>query len=446
MDRNKGSGGSTKNHDKSIQRELLAYALPSIVGMVIVGIQTFVDGIFVAKGVGTLGLAAVNLSMPMISVMLSVTIMIISGGIVVAGVEKGRGNEPLARGYTTLTFAVLAAAGVLMALLVGLNLKRLCYFLGANDAVYPHMRRYLGVIGCGFLFYCIPNFTEAFNRLAGRPNWVFLSGTICCVVNVVLDYFFVLRLDMGTLGAAVATCAANSSAAVVLAPNVRMGRIRGNWATVKRMMFNGSSELFTSVSAAVTTFVFNLVLMRQIGPTGVAALTIVNYLNFFVNISIFGLSQALFPLMSFQLGTRSYNGISTLLRTALMLSGCIGVGTYLLVQLLKGPIVGVFANGDAQLLEVAWTATTLVTIHYLFSFANIIGSSFHTAVERPIESVAIAVCRCIVFVMPPLFLLTPLIGQTGIWLSMPIAEVLTLCVSLPLMARTLRRLKVRFGA
>lgn len=414
--------------------------MPSIVGMLIVGVQMFVDGIFVAQGVGAIGLAAVNLSMPLINVMLSIAIMIVSGGIVVCGVAQGNGDDKLVRGYTTLTFLVLIVTSALMALLVGLNLHRLCYLLGADDAVYPHMRNYLGIIGCAFFFYCVPNITEAFNRLAGHPNWVFLSGVICCVVNVVLDYVFVLLLNWGTAGAAAATCIANSSAALVLLPNVRFGRIRGSLQTVWRMFFNGSSEMFTSVSAAVTTYIFNIVLMREVGHTGVAALTIVCYLNLFVNMSIYGLSGAMYPLVSYELGARNPRGIRSLLRNALLMGGCIGVGVFLLVIIFKPFIVSAFASNDFELETLTYTAATYVTLHYLVSFVNIVASSFHTSVERPLESVLIAVCRSIVFVLIPLWVLTPQIGVMGVWLSMPIAEALTLLLSVPLMRRSMRRI------
>lgn len=424
-----------------LSRQLLRYALPSVVGMLIVGLQTIIDGLFVSRGVGTLGLAAVNLSMPLINVMLSVSIMIISGGGVIAGIAHGQGDVRRMRGYASLTFVVLLTTIVLLSLLVGLNLRRLCFWLGADWQVYPHMRRYLGIIGCGFIFYCIPNFTEAFTRLSGRPMWVFVSGTICCVVNVVLDYILVLRLQWGVAGAAVATCAANTTAALVLAPLVPWGRLCGSWPQVWRMFYNGSSEMLTSVSAAVTTFVFNLVLMHRIGPTGVAALTIVCYLNFIVNMSIFGLSQALYPLMSYQLGARSYRGIRQLLISSLLFSACIGWGVYFAVLIFKRPIVEAFAGNDVRLFAIAATATTFVTLHYLLSFVNIICSSFHTAVERPVESAIVALCRSIVFALLPLAILVPIVGDMGIWLSMPIAEVLTLAVSLPLMRKTLRRIR-----
>lgn len=439
---NRLANGFRMPRPQGVSRQLLGYALPSVVGMLIVGLQTIIDGLFVSNGVGPEGLAAVNISMPLINVMLAISIMIISGGVVITGVAHGRGEQALVRGYTTLTFVVLVATVVAISLFVALDLDGLCHFLGADDKVLPHVRRYLGIIGSGFLFYCIPNFTEAFTRLRGRPNMVFVSGTICCVVNVVLDYFFVLRFGWGVSGAAVATMAANTTAALVLAPMVRMGRLMGSWREVWKIFYNGSSELLTSVSAAVTTFVFNLVLMRQIGYMGVAALTVVCYLNFIVNMSIFGLSQALYPLMSFQLGARNYAGIKSLLKWSLLFSACIGVGVYVGVLCFKAPIVDAFSSGDAMLRAVTMTAVTWVPLHYLVSFVNIIGSSFHTAVERPIESASIALCRSIVFVLLPLWLLVPVVGEMGVWLSMPIAESMTLLVSVGLIRRTLLRLKV----
>ena len=435
-------------------REFFKYALPSIVGMLIVGMQTIIDGLFVGRGVGSLGLAAVNLSMPLISSMLSVAIMVISGGVVLTGIAKGQGDERRARGLTTLTLLSLLATVLFMSLLVGLFLKPVCYLLGSNDEVYPFVRQYLGIIGCGFLFYCVPNFTEAFTRLRGRPNMVFVSGVICCVVNVVLDWLFVMRLGWGVGGAAVATCVANTSAALVLLPNVRFGRfnaavrertasskLRDGLREVGRMYYNGSSEMLTSVSAAVTTYIFNLVLMREAGTTGVAAFTIVCYLNFIVNMSIFGLSQAMYPLMSYSLGARDLRSIRHLLAGALLMGGTIGWGVYLAVLLFKHGIAGAFAAGDMELQQITTVAATYVTLHYLVSFINIVVCSFHTAIARPRESVAIAVCRSIVFVLLPMFTLTPLIGQPGIWLSMPIAELLTLGVSLPLVRRSMRRLR-----
>ena len=129
---------------------------------------------------------------------------------------------------------------------------------------------------------------------------------------------------------------------------------------------------------------------------------------------------------------------------ALLLGGSIGIGVYLLVLVFKHGIANAFSNGDLELQTLTTVATTYVTLHYLVSFVNIVACSFHTAIERPLESVVIALCRSIVFVLIPMFLLTPIIGQKGIWkgiwLSMPIAELMTLMVSIPLVLVSIKRL------
>ena len=266
------------------------------------------------------------------------------------------------------------------------------------------------------------------------------------MVNVVLDYFFIMRFGWGMAGAAVATCVANSTAAVVLAPNVRFGKLAGGWKEVGRIFYNGSSEMLNSVSAAVAMFLFNLVLMDRIGSLGVAAMTIVYYINMVVNMSIYGLSQALYPLMSYELGARNYQRIRALLVISLKSSGAIGVSVFVVTQLLKRTLVSVFASGNQELVALAITAVSIVTTHYLISFVNIIGSSFHTAVERPVESAVIALCRSLLFVSLPLFLLPHFIGDVGIWLAMPIAELLTLFISLSLYFKTLRRLRQKLDS
>lgn len=423
-----------------VEKRFLGYALPSIVGMLIVSFQMMIDGIFVSKGVGALGLAAVNISMPLINALLSVCIMIVSGGVVIAGIAKGSGDDALARGFTTLTFVLLLGTCLFMSAVLMLNIKDICYLLGSDDNTYPYVRTYLGILVAFFFFYCIPNFTEAFTRFVDKPNWVFVSGVICCVVNVVLDYFFVIRWQWGMSGAAYATVIANTSAAVVLAPNLKMGRIRGGLRDIWRVFYNGSSEMLTAVSSAVTMCAFNIVLMNDIGAKGVAAFTIVYYMNMIVNMSIFGLSQALYPLMSYGLGAGNYDMIRRLLGVSMKTSAVIGVSVFIVIQLFKRPIIRVFSNDDTVLFSLAVTAATYVTLHYLVSFVNILGSSFHTAVEKPLESVAIALCRSLIFVLIPLFVLPRYIGDMGIWIAMPVAEVATLFVTVPMMIKSMRRL------
>ena len=424
----------------SVRRLLFRFAIPSIVGMIVVAMQTMVDGLFLTKGVGAMGLVAVNLSIPLLHLFFSICLMIVSGGVVVAGIAKGQGKDLLSRGYTSLTLLLMVCTLLILSVILLIDFSAVCQALGANKDVMPYVKSYLSIFLFASIPYTLPCFTEAFCRLNGKPNHVFLSACICFSLNVLLDYLFILQWDWGMRGAALATCLANFSAALVLLPNVRMGKLCGGWKQVRTIFFNGSSEMFTSVSSAIAVYAFNLALMKYIGVMGVAALTIVYYINTIVGMALFGLAQALQPLVAYNVGARSMEKIRILLRTAILFGASIGIGIYIFVFFFKANIIQLFTENNEELFHLAYIATTYVTLHYLLSFYNIVSISFQTAIERPIESALISSCRSLFFILIPLTLLPPLIGNIGIWLSMPIAEALCLCISIPIMKRSMHRL------
>ena len=430
-----------------IHKTFIQYAAPTIIGMMIVALQSIIDGMFVSKGVGPQGLAAINLVIPLVSVFFSIAIMITSGGVVISGVAKGEGNENKVKGYTSLTLLILAITSISLTLISLPNLRTICYALGSDDTLYPYVRDYLSILVYGLFFFVSPSFTEAFVRLREKPGWVFVSGLISCTLNVLLDWLFVLELKWGMQGAALATVIANFVAALALLKEVKFGHLQGGKREVLRIFFNGSSEMITSVATAVTTFIFNLIVMQHIGYLGVAALTIVYYFNMIVNYSTFGMSQAMYPLVSYCVGAKDFIGVKRLLFIALKYSFGVGLSVYLLILFFKNPIIGVFVNGNEELASLTRYAASYLTIAYLFSFINIIGSGFHTAIERPIESALIAILKSFVFVIGLLLILPPALQSLGwdynlgIWLSVPIGEVLCMLITFPLLRKSLRRLR-----
>lgn len=436
-------------NNNNINKIFIQYALPTIVGMMIVAFQSIIDGMFVSKGVGPQGLAAINLAMPLISVLFSVAIMITSGGVVICGVAQGEGNEQKVRGYTSLTLLILVVTSLLLTVLMLPNLKSICYALGSDDALYPFVSDYLRVIVIGLLFFVSPAYTEAFVRLRGKPGWVFVSGFTSCSLNILLDWLFVLEWGWGMEGAAIATVIANTAAMLVLLKQVKFARIMGGKDEIVRIFFNGSSEMITSIAAAFTTFIFNLIIMKHIGYMGVAALTIVYYFNMIVNYSTLGMSQAMYPLVSYNVGAKNFTGVKMLLYIALKYSFAVGLAVYLVILFFKTPIIAVFANGNEELASLTRYAASFMTVTYLFSFVNILGSGFHTAIERPIESALIAILKSFVFVILPLLTLPPALQAMGydyglgIWLSVPIGEALCMAVTVPLLIRSMRRLQVK---
>ena len=432
---------------ENITKLFFKFAIPSIFGMLIVSLEIMIDGMFLGRNVGPLGLAAVNLSMPLINFLMSVGLMICVGGGVITSIYFGKKKLNKARELTSITLMLLIGVLEFLSLIVLINLDFFINFLGANEEVYPYVRAYMIPMMIGAFFYTSPIFTETFVKIEEKPNLVFVSGSVCLTFNALLDYLFIQKFQWGMVGGATATLLACMFGFLALLPNLHFKlpqkSLRIYIKDIKNIFFNGSSEMLSVVSSTFAMYLFNLTLMKKIGVLGVSALTIVFYINQMLNISLYGLSQALQPLVAYNLGARHLDKIKKVLRVSLITGGALGAVAYIGSHIWGGFIIGIFSKGNQELMSLAKTALFYISFAYLISFLNIISTSFLTSIEKPIESVVVSLGRSIVFIAIPLFILPDLIGAKGIWLSIPIAELMCLVVSYFLMKKAIAQITWR---
>jgi putative MATE family efflux protein len=424
----------------SSKKAFFKLALPSVIGMLIVSMQMMIDGFFIANSVGASGLAAVNLSMPLVNFFMSVSMMICAGGAVYTSIELGRNNKEKANeifSFTLLTYLIIIG---ISGLFTAFFIDKVVLILGADSNLIPHVKYYLLTLLVFNIFLNFPIFTETFVRVGGIPNFVFISSLICITGNILGDYILVYKLGLGTLGAAIATASANGLASFVLFFRFFKKRCylslikpKGNFELLKKILYNGSSEMLTVISSAIATYIFNLILMKNIGSLGVSALTIVFYVNSILNICLYGLAQALQPLVSFNLGARRFDRIMESLKISLISGATLGIVFFITMIFQKKLIINMFSKGDKALETLTNEVLRVVIFQYLFSFINIMASAFLTALEKPFESVVVSLFRSLIFTVTFLFLLPKLLGNVGLWLSLPAGEFSCIFISIPLM-------------
>lgn len=442
---------TTKNalETENISKLFFKFAIPSIFGMLIVSLEVMIDGMFLGRNVGSLGLAAVNLSMPLINFIMSVGLMICVGGGVITSIYFGKKKIARAREVTSITLMLLIGVLEFLSLIVLFNLDFFIKFLGANKEVYPYVQAYMIPMMIGAFFYTSPIFTETFVKIEEKPNLVFLSGSVCLISNAILDYFFIAKFGWGMAGGASATLLACMFGFLALLPNLRFKlpqkSLRLYTKDIKNIFFNGSSEMLSVVSSTFAMYLFNLTIMNKIGVLGVSALTIVFYINQMLNISLYGLSQALQPLVAYNLGAKHLDKIKKVLKISLITGGTLGGVAYIGSHIWGEFIIKIFSKGNQELIDLAKTALFYISFSYLISFLNIISTSFLTSIEKPLESVVVSLGRSIVFIAIPLFILPDLIGAKGIWLSIPIAEAMCLVVSYYLMKKAIIKITKRLS-
>lgn len=427
---------------------LLRFALPTTIMMLVTSLYTIVDGVLTSRLVGENALAAINIAYPAISIVLAAGIMLGTGGSAVVSHRMGTGDLEGARRTFSFLAVISVCVGAVFSLLGLWGAEPLARLLGASDLLLTDTVRYLRILLLFAPMSMLQLLFESFFVAAGRPG-LGLGLTIAAgVTNGVLDWLYMGPLSMGIRGAAVATVTGYCIPAVcgvlfflLRRDGLRFARPRADWRLLGRACFNGSSEMVTNLSTAVTTFFFNAIMMELLGEPGVAAITIVLYAQFLLVALFLGFSMGVAPVFSFNQGAERYDRLRATFLHCVRFILCASVAILAAALLLAPVIVGVFSPAGTQVNTLALDGFRRFSPTFLFAGVNIFASALFTALSDGRTSALISFARTFGFLMAGLLLLPRIIGVPGVWLAVPVAEGLSCLLSIGF----LRRYRAKFG-
>lgn len=427
----------------ALTKRFFQFVIPSIVSMWIFSLYTIVDGVFVARGVGEHALAAVNLSMPFTSLIFTLGVLLAAGTSTVISIALGQGDLERARNYFNQNLFVTAGASLLLCAAVLLNLERAALFLGATPSTLGYLKEYVGAIAVFAVFFTVSYNLEIQVKADGAPQVSTVGVLSCALMNVLLDYVFVMRLGWGVRGAALATGLAQVTSTGIfllyflLCPRrLRLGRFTPDPRIYRRILPLGLSEGLSELSNGIVIFLFNHVILTVVGEQAVVSYTIISYVNTLVLMTMIGTAQGIQPLVSFHLGAGQPQVCRRLLRLGLCLAAGCSLAFFLISELGAGAIVGLFlSEAEGPLFADSAAAMRLYAWAFLPVGFNVVTVGFFTAVERPGLSFTLSIGRGLIFICGCLALLPALLGAPGVWLSPLTAEVLCLALSLCFLRR-----------
>lgn len=430
--------------EDNIGRLFLKYSIPSAIGMLVYSIYVVIDGIFVGRVVGAEGLAAVNVAMPYFSLAFALSIMVGIGANTVVAIELGEGKKKKAQNTFNMAFFVLMIISLFITLLTFIFLEDFARLLGANDSILPLVKDYIIVIGIFLPAFTGQGFLSSALRAVKKPNLAMMCDVSGSILNVILDYIFIVQLGLGVMGAALATGIAFTIAFFIgligfLQKDcmIKFSKFNIQWKKIIRFLCNGSSEAITEITIAFTTFLFNIVLMNKLGDVGVAAFSIVSYITYLVTAVFIGIASGIAPIISFNYGAKESERILEITNLAAKVMIGIGlVATCVLIIWGEG-LIALFVEGDAGLIEVTVTACRIYAISFLFNGINILGAAYFTALEDAKTSVTISVLRGIVFIAIGIVLLPRVFGENGIWMTVAFSEIITLAYTLRVVKKSM---------
>ena len=425
-------------------KEFIRYTFLNILGMLALSFYILADTFFIARGIGINGLTALNLAIPVYSLINGCGLMLGMGGAIKYAIYKSR-NDTFRQNAVFTNSIYMAIIPVLIFVLCGIFLPgAIARLLGADEATWAMTRTYLRVILLFSPAFILSNILNAFVRNDGDPKLAMLATTTGCLSNVFFDFIFIFPLQMGILGAVLATGFAPVINMLILSAHFRKGKnqfhlisLRPNLKLTTSTAMLGFPSLITELSSGIVIIVFNFVILKLQGNTGVAAYGVIANLSLVVS-SIFTGMQ---PLTSRTHGSGDYTGVQKVRHYALTLMLLLSAIVYLFVFIFADPITAAFnSEHSRQLQQIATIGLKLYFVSTPFMGYNIIMAVFLASTERPVPAQIISLLRGLIIIIPMTILLSSLFGMTGVWLSCPASEgLVALIAMIILLTRTPHR-------
>lgn len=432
---------------QNITKTFFKYVSANILGMIGLSCYILADTFFIARGVGANGLTALNLAIPIYSIMNGLGLMIGMGGATRYSISKGNADSTVQKQIFTqaLCFTLFWSS---IFLILGITAARpISILLGANAETLHLTTEYIRIILIFTPFFMCNNLLICFVRNDGSPQLSMMAMLTGSFSNIIMDYILVFPFGLGMKGAALATAASPVLSILVLSIHFikknnqfHLCRIRPSLKRILDICALGSSSLIVEVSSGIVMLIFNLLILNISGNIGVAAYGVIANIALVLTSMYTGISQGVQPVISQCFGRREHKQIRQVLRYAFTTSVVLAVLSYLITFIWSQPIVAAFnKDSDPILNAIAENGMHIYFTAFLFVGINIITATFLSSTDHPKEAFILSIFRGFVLVIPMAFLLSFLFGINGIWLTLPITEFIVTIPAIYFIQKTLRK-------
>lgn len=423
-------------------KNLIKFVLPSILIMIFISFYTLVDSIFISRFIGSDALAAVNISLPLYSIAFACGIMFATGGGAVIAVTLGqnRGNKA-SENFTSL-LVIGTIFGIVATIICLLFKNNLISFLGPAESVKQYVMTYSTYLIIAFPFLIIKVVFESILRVDGTPNTALAMTVLGGVLNIILDYIFIVIMDMGIAGAGLGTLLGivisnfiGFHYFVSKKSKLKFKFAKPDFGFITKTITNGSSEMVNEFSIALMTYIFNKLSFKYMGTDGVAAITIVMGINFIISSVFIGFSMGVAPLISFNYGKGAYDEIQKILRFSRKFITIASISLFIIGLTCAKPLVGIYASKSPEVFSLAVNGLRYFSISFIFVGLNIFASAFFTAFENGKVSALISFVKSFIIFIIVAFLLPLILKTNGIWIITPITELCSVLMVIYVMVK-----------
>lgn len=432
---------------ESIGSLLIKQAVPASIGILVMSLNILVDTIFVGNWIGSIAIAAINVVLPISFFIAALGMAIGIGGSSMISRALGSGNKERALktfGNQISLTVLLTSAMVFFGLLY---INELIPAFGGKGDIFEPAKIYYRIVLYGVPLLALSMMGNSVIRAEGQPKFAMVAMIIPSLGNLILDYVFIFQMDMGMAGAAWATTISYGLSFLYILYfflsnkselKIRLPHFGLNLSVLKEMSALGFVTLARQAVVSVTYLLMNNILFDIGGEASIASYGIIARMLMFALFPVLGVTQGFLPIAGYNYGGQQFERVRESINKAILYAAALGLLIFVVIMTFPEAIVSVFTN-DPDILSktpyyMRWVfaATPIIAI-------QLIGSAYFQAIGKAVPALLLTLTRQGFFFIPLIFILPHYFGELGVWISFPVADVLSTIVTGYFLNREIRK-------
>ncbi len=435
--------------DDRIGMLLFKMALPAFMGMFVMTLYNIVDTIFIGRYVGPLGIAGLSIVFPIQMLSMGIGHMAGMGGASLISRLIGAGR--IERAERALGNSITLTI-VMSAIITAVGLSNTDFWLrmiGSSDTILPYARDYMTIILIGMFFQTSAMTMNFLIRAEGNARVPMIGMIIGAGSNIVLDAIFIIPLNMGIKGAALATVIAQVISVGYFVIYYMGGRnflkihlknLVLELSILRGILAIGIASFAMTIAGSLSAILVNRVLISYGGDIAVSAFGVINRIMMFALMPGIVCGQGLQPILGYNYGAQRYDRALKAIKIAIIAATSLNLASFLLLYFTPETFISIFTT-DSELISVgAYAAKRIWIVLYIIG-SMIVGSIVFQSMGKAVESFITAIARPALFLIPTILIMPRYMGIDGVWWAFPLTDGLTFIVTAALLIPQINQLR-----
>lgn len=432
----------------SVGTLLAKYSIPAIIGMLVNALYNIVDRIFIGNipEVGSMAISGLGLSLPIMTVILAFGMLISLGATTNISIKLGQKDIETAQKLIGNAIALCLIVGAILMVLGLVFLDQILYVFGASDNTIIYAEAYIKVIFLGIIFNMVSFGFYHMIRADGNPA---ISATILvsgAITNIILDYVFIFKFNMGIAGAAYATIISQALTAIASLIyfissksnlKIRLRDLKVDKDLTKMTFAIGMSPFAVQLAASTVQIVANHALKEYGGDLAIGAMTTVMSVVMMFMMPLFGINQGSQPIVGYNYGAKNGKRVLDTYKLQVTVAFFFLLFGLILTRTYPREIVSIF-NKDPKLMKLTIDGLYKMLIILPIASVNITGSYFVQSLGKAKTSMFLSLLRQVLMLIPLMLILPHYWGLDGVWYAQPIADVFSFIITVLVLIKQFR--------